>query len=253
MKRWTPGGVDAAVAVLPVIAEGCLAVVRDRGHLFTLSGDAYSVRSERGIRVEQLQHCPDVGADMSKLVDDIAAGHVRVILERVTRFARSLNRAIGSALRHRGTTPVRQRVLPLVVREPNRRPRAVCRDGEQLPARLAVRFVEQGDVQVAGPQRGVDDRLRLLIRFAGSGHRDVTGRTPRWWAWCQVGPRRPSPRPEPGSLRRGAGSVLCVSMSCNLVGIIRSLLSGGYSRARQQRVEVGAHGTNLLTDSDLLT
>jgi NADPH:quinone reductase-like Zn-dependent oxidoreductase len=86
VKRWAPGGVDAALPILPGIAEGCLAVVRDGGHLVTVSGDSDSVPAERGIRVEQFQHRPGVGADMAKLVDDIAAGRVRVVLERVYEF-----------------------------------------------------------------------------------------------------------------------------------------------------------------------
>lgn len=86
VKRWAPDGVDAALPILPGIAKECLAVVRDGGHLVTVSGDSDSAPSERGIRVEQFQHRPDVGADMATLVDDIAAGHVRLVLERVYDF-----------------------------------------------------------------------------------------------------------------------------------------------------------------------
>jgi NADPH:quinone reductase-like Zn-dependent oxidoreductase len=73
VKRWAPGGVDAALPIPPGIAAECLAVVRDGGHLVTVSGDSGSVPSERSIRIEQFQHRPDTRADMAKLVDDIAA------------------------------------------------------------------------------------------------------------------------------------------------------------------------------------
>jgi NADPH:quinone reductase-like Zn-dependent oxidoreductase len=86
VKEWAPGGVDAALPIVPGIAIGCLPVVRDGGHLVTVSGDADSVPPERGIRVEQFQHRPDVGADLAKLVEDIAAGRVRLVLERVYDF-----------------------------------------------------------------------------------------------------------------------------------------------------------------------
>jgi NADPH:quinone reductase-like Zn-dependent oxidoreductase len=108
VKQWAPGGVDAALSILPGIARGCLAVVRDGGHLVTVSGDSDSVPSERGIRVEQFQHRPNVGADMAKLVDDIAAGHVRLVLERVYDFEDAVAALDKTETRHaRGKRVVR--------------------------------------------------------------------------------------------------------------------------------------------------
>jgi NADPH:quinone reductase-like Zn-dependent oxidoreductase len=108
VKQWAPGGVDAALSILPGIARGCLAVVRDGGHLVTVSGDSDSVPSERGIRVEQFQHRPNVGADMAKLVDDIAAGHVRLVLERVYDFEDAVAALDKTETRHaRGKLVVR--------------------------------------------------------------------------------------------------------------------------------------------------
>lgn len=98
VKRWAPGGVDAALSILPGIAEECLAVVRDGGHLVTVSGD--SAPPERGICVEQFQHRADVGADMAKLVDDIATGHVRVVLERIFDFEDALKALEKTETRH---------------------------------------------------------------------------------------------------------------------------------------------------------
>ena len=106
VRRWAPQGVDAALAILPGTAEGCLSVVRDGGHLVTVSGDP--VRSVRGIRVEQFQHRPDVRAEMAALVDDIATGRVRLSLERVYQFEDAVEALEKTETRHaRGKLVVR--------------------------------------------------------------------------------------------------------------------------------------------------
>ncbi len=86
VKRWAENGVDAAVAIVPKIAAGCIGIVKDGGHLVTVSGDAESVSAERGVRIEQFQHRADPGAEMSQLLQDIAAGDIRLVVERVYDF-----------------------------------------------------------------------------------------------------------------------------------------------------------------------
>lgn len=100
VRRWAPGGVDAALPIVPGIATECLAVVRDGGHLVTVSGDSGAVPAERGIRIEQFQHRPDIGADIAKLVDDIAAGRIRLILEHVYDFENAVAALEKTETRH---------------------------------------------------------------------------------------------------------------------------------------------------------
>ena len=42
--------------------------------------------AERGVRIEQFQHRADPGAEMSQLLQDIAAGDIRLVVERVYDF-----------------------------------------------------------------------------------------------------------------------------------------------------------------------
>lgn len=84
VRQWMPGGVDAAVAVQPGTAADSLSVVRDDGALITISGDRLA--SERGVHVEMVPHQTDVREELAQLMTQIAAGELRVEIERVYPF-----------------------------------------------------------------------------------------------------------------------------------------------------------------------
>lgn len=98
VRRWQPGGVDAALAIQPGTAAHSLGVVRDGGHVVTVSGDA--IEAQRGICVEQFVHREDAGAEMAQLIDDVAAGRIRVVLERIYPFAQPLSALEKTETRH---------------------------------------------------------------------------------------------------------------------------------------------------------
>lgn len=98
VRRWAPGGVDAALAIQPGTAVPSQPVVRDGGHLVTVSGDP--CEAERGIRVEQFPHRQDAGNDMAELIDDITAGRIRLVLEQVYPFEEALSALEKTETRH---------------------------------------------------------------------------------------------------------------------------------------------------------
>jgi NADPH:quinone reductase-like Zn-dependent oxidoreductase len=98
VRQWAPGGVDAVLAILPGIAGACMAVIRDGGKLVTVSGD--TVSPQRGIHVEQFQHLPEDRKALAQLADEIAAGRVRMVLERVYDFEDALAALEKTETRH---------------------------------------------------------------------------------------------------------------------------------------------------------
>ncbi|NVI91246.1 NADP-dependent oxidoreductase [Actinomadura sp. BRA 177] len=98
VRAWAPGGVDSALAIQPGTPASSRAVVRDGGHLVSVSGDPCP--SERGIFVEQFAHRPDVGADMAELVEAIAHGRINLEIERVYAFDEALAALEKTETRH---------------------------------------------------------------------------------------------------------------------------------------------------------
>lgn len=84
IRKWMPGGVDAAMAVQPGTSADSLAVVRDGGQILSVSGD--TVPPERGVRVVALPHATDVRDVMAQLMTEIARKQKRVEIERVYPF-----------------------------------------------------------------------------------------------------------------------------------------------------------------------
>lgn len=84
VRQWAQGGVDAAVAVQPDTSADSQGVVRDGGRVVTISGD--QVAADRGVHVEMIPYPVDVRNELMQLLADIAAGEVRVELERVYPF-----------------------------------------------------------------------------------------------------------------------------------------------------------------------
>jgi NADPH:quinone reductase-like Zn-dependent oxidoreductase len=100
---WTPGGVDAAVAIQPHTTADSLLSVRDGGRVVTVSGD--HVEPTRGVAVVMPPHDLDVAEDLSSLMQQIADGGLRLTLEHVVPFTDALQ-ALGKVqTRHaRGKT-----------------------------------------------------------------------------------------------------------------------------------------------------
>jgi NADPH:quinone reductase-like Zn-dependent oxidoreductase len=96
--RWMPGGVDAALAIQPGTGTSSLPVVRDGGKVVTVSGD--QVTPERQITVEQMLHHAETRQDLARLANDVAAGHVRVEVEKVYPLERGLEALGKSMTRH---------------------------------------------------------------------------------------------------------------------------------------------------------
>lgn len=96
--HWMPGGVEAALAIQPGTGETTLPVVRDGGKVVTISGD--QVAPERKIAVEQVMHHPETRQELSQLAADVAAGRVRVVIERTYPFDRGIEALEKTATRH---------------------------------------------------------------------------------------------------------------------------------------------------------
>ncbi len=108
VRRWASGGVDAALAIQPNTPEPSQGVVRDGGHLVTVSGDPCP--PQRGIRVEQFSHRAGPSKEMAELVDDISTGRIRVVLEDVYPFDQAPSALEKTETRHaRGKLVVRVR------------------------------------------------------------------------------------------------------------------------------------------------
>ncbi|MDN5768068.1 MAG: NADP-dependent oxidoreductase [Humibacillus sp.] len=102
--EWMPAGVDAAIAVPPSTSTGSLGVVRDGGHLISISGDRLA--SERGVTVQVVPHTGDVRDELGRLMADVAAGAVRVEIEQVLSFEDA-----GSALAKVSTRHARGKIV----------------------------------------------------------------------------------------------------------------------------------------------
>ncbi len=101
VRDWAAGGVDTALAIQPGTGVGAQEVVRDGGRVVTVSGDAATVVAERGISVAQFEHPGDAGrADMQQLLDDIATGQVRLVLEHIYPFGEALTALEKTETRH---------------------------------------------------------------------------------------------------------------------------------------------------------
>lgn len=86
--QWMRGGVDAVIAVQPGTSSDSLAVVKDGGSIVSISGD--DLVSERGVQMNAIPYQVDIRDELVQLMTDIAAGELRVELERVFPFEHAL-------------------------------------------------------------------------------------------------------------------------------------------------------------------
>ncbi len=104
VRHAMPGGVDAAIAVQPNTSSASLGVVRDGGAVISISGD--QLASERGVRTQVVPHTGDVRDELGRLMLDVAAGAVRVEIERVFSFEDA-----GAALEKVATRHARGKIV----------------------------------------------------------------------------------------------------------------------------------------------
>lgn len=98
VKRWMPDGVDAALAIQPGTGEDSMDVVKNGGKVITVSND--KLEPERNIIVQQFQHQLDMQQVIGDLVEDIVAGKVRIVIEKVYPFAQALKALEKTETRH---------------------------------------------------------------------------------------------------------------------------------------------------------
>lgn len=103
IRRWSPQGVQAALAVQPQTTADSASVVMDGGTVVTISGD--HATPGRGVRVVHPEYGVDVREELSALMDRIASGNVRLELEHVHPFEDALSALAKVQTRHaRGKT-----------------------------------------------------------------------------------------------------------------------------------------------------
>jgi NADPH:quinone reductase-like Zn-dependent oxidoreductase len=100
VKQWMPGGMDAALAIQPGTGQDSVDVVKDGGKVVTVSGDSDRVVPERSITVQQMMHYEETRQDLIRLMSDIAAGRVRLVIERVYPFEQALDALRKTETRH---------------------------------------------------------------------------------------------------------------------------------------------------------
>jgi len=98
VRQWAPDGVDAALAIQPGTGASSQFVVREDGHVVTVSGDAFE--PERDVRVEQFVHRADARRDMADLLAAITDGRIRVVLERIYPFTEAVAALEKTETRH---------------------------------------------------------------------------------------------------------------------------------------------------------
>ncbi len=96
--KWARHGADAALAIQPGTGEPCQYVVRQGGHVVTVSGDRFA--PVRDVRVEQLAHRPDARRELADLVAAVAEGRIRMVVERVYPFAEAVSALEKTETRH---------------------------------------------------------------------------------------------------------------------------------------------------------
>jgi NADPH:quinone reductase-like Zn-dependent oxidoreductase len=98
IREWAPGGADAALAIQPGTGVPSQFVVREGGRVVTVSGDPFA--PERDVVVEQFAHRDDIRDEIAGLLAEIAAGRVRLVLERVYPFEQAIAALEKTETRH---------------------------------------------------------------------------------------------------------------------------------------------------------
>lgn len=106
IKQWQPGGVSAALAIQPGTIEDSMDVVKNGGKVVAVSGD--QAPSRRNIVVTHIEHHPETRQRLARLVSEIAAGRIQLVIERVYPFKQAVDALEKTETRHaRGKIVVR--------------------------------------------------------------------------------------------------------------------------------------------------
>lgn len=107
VREWSPGGVDAALAIQPGTGVECLRIVRDGGKIVTVSGD--KMTTERGIEIQQVAGGGGRQQALADLAAKVASGDIHVEIEKVYPFEQGVR-----ALEKTETRRARGKVVVLV-------------------------------------------------------------------------------------------------------------------------------------------
>lgn len=83
---WSNGGVTAALCIPYGTAKDCVKLVKDKGKLIAISGDSKAVSTTRNIKVKQLEHSQETQQEVLALINAIAAGEVKLVIEKEYSF-----------------------------------------------------------------------------------------------------------------------------------------------------------------------
>lgn len=98
IKQWSPGGVDAALAIQPGTAAESMHVVRAAGRVVIVSGD--QVDPERTISTEHIPHHIDVELELTQLMERIANREIKLEIEHIYRFEEGIAALKKTQTRH---------------------------------------------------------------------------------------------------------------------------------------------------------
>lgn len=97
VREWRPDGVDGALAVQPETTGSSALVVRPGATVVTVSGDQ---SAPPGVRVTGLAYHVDVREELVSLMQDIVAGDISLVIEKVYPFADALSALAKTQTRH---------------------------------------------------------------------------------------------------------------------------------------------------------
>ena len=100
VKKWSNGGVSAALAIQPNTGSDSMEVVNDGGRVITVSGDSAYVVPARGITVKQMGHHINSQQKMIELVDAMAKGEIKIVIEKEYPFERAIKALEKTETRH---------------------------------------------------------------------------------------------------------------------------------------------------------
>lgn len=98
--EWSGNGVGVALAIQPGTGTDSIKVVKDGGKLITVSGDNDTVKTERNISVEQVQHHNDTQQKVVELVAAISRGEIKIVIEKEYTFEQALEALEKTETRH---------------------------------------------------------------------------------------------------------------------------------------------------------
>ena len=91
VRDWAGEGVDTALAIQPGTGSPSIKAVKNEGLLITVSGDSHTVAPERNITIRQMAHSQGAKDKIKLLLDQIAAGTIKLTIENEYPFLEALD------------------------------------------------------------------------------------------------------------------------------------------------------------------